>query len=663
MDPGTAQQIQLKSYSSCKLELPVGAQILIPKEAPAKAIPRELSLAKLRDHLLPMLRQEETNGTQSTIRVLLLLPDKTRKQTAARLLIDAMIELCQSVHNLSFDIIFGLGTHPLMSDGDIATMLGPERLERLAALGTTLQQQTTLKPLAQRHITIPPPPKVLDGTAATAAPNQTTTCQDKSESGGSEATRVGLPAALWQYDHIISGGDTDLHPYEGRAGSGGINKMLVVGIGCLNCIRITHTMEVLSHALTRPGEANNHFVKLLDHFTAEILAQLRGEFGRLKSNPIGVSVLAQKTDQPDCIWVGDQDENRAVLTKQLEMERTVALDQPVSFVIIDTERRKATDILAGARSLHFLCSFDDPSNQLLRCRPACRSALMFNACHEAKNSNGIGNAGTLLHLNALRSFVHESITEARDSGLIEGNNDLSDNNRRKIKKAILGRWKDYLRLVSNEDDFFARVESLLMGIISANNNIQEKAPLLEELAHSLDESFAHSFGNHRHVITGTRHHFAHSGARDALLFLQQSTNALGFKGLGEGGQRALRLLVILQKFETLYIATDNQHVLQFLTELNHPPGISNIDHPPGRSLIGAEPNILGLTGISLNNHSPQAALQLALDQHHDQTIPFNGAELAFIQEPVIIKRDLSQEFKTAAIPLATVALEGSRMYS
>ena len=77
MDPGTAQQIQLKSYSSCKLELPVGAQILIPKEAPAKAIPRELSLAKLRDQLLTMLRQAETNGTQSTIRVLFLFHDKT----------------------------------------------------------------------------------------------------------------------------------------------------------------------------------------------------------------------------------------------------------------------------------------------------------------------------------------------------------------------------------------------------------------------------------------------------------------------------------------------------------------------------------------------------------------------------------------------------------
>ncbi len=654
MDLGQAKQIHLKSYLNSQLDLPIGAQILIPKDGPAKAIPRQLSLADLRAHLKPLLTQAQASNLQSNIRVLLLLPDKTRKQTAARLLVDAMIELCQSVQELSFDIIFGLGTHPLMSDEDIEAMLGTQRLEHLASLGTTLQQQTTLKPLAQRYITIPPPPQDLDRTAL--APNQQTVCPGSGEAKNSDCTRIGLPAALWNYDYIISGGDTDLHPYEGRAGSGGINKMLVVGIGCLHCIRVTHTMEVLSHALTRPGEAHNHFVALLDHFTTEITAHLRGGSGRLKANPLGVSVLAKITDQPDCIWVGDQDKNRAVLTKQLEIERTVTLDQPVSFVIVDTEHRKATDILAGARSLHFLCSFDDASNQLLLGQPAVRSALMFNACHETKNSNGIGNAGTLLHLNALRSFVHESIAEARSSGLIQASQGLSDDKRHQLKKAILMRWEDYLRLVSNEDNFFARIETLLTCIISADTKPQDKAPLLKELAESLDESLAHSFGNHRHVITGTRHHFANSGARDALLFLQQSTNALGFKGLGEGGQRALRLLVILRKFETLYIATDNQHVLNFLAELNHPPGISNLDQPTGRTPIEAEPNILGLTGISLNNHSPQTALQIALDRHEAQTAPLNSSELAFIQEPVIIKRNLAPDFKTAALPLTPVAV-------
>ena len=657
MNLAKTQQIDLKSYPNSHLELPLDAQILIPKDAPASGISRQLSLSQLRDHLLPLLTQIHPSELQSDIRVLLLLPDKTRKQTASRLLVDAMVELCQSEPKLSFDIIFGLGTHPLMSDEDIATMMGSQRLERLAALGSTLQQQTTLKPLPQRYITIPPPPKTFEDQTHATVPYHQSVVQGIGESSPPECIRIGLPAALWHYDYIISGGDTDLHPYEGRAGSGGINKMLAIGIGCLNIIRITHTMEVLCHALTRPGEAHNHFVTLIDHFTKEITTHLRGEFGRLKADPLGVSVLAKIADQPDCIWVGDQDKNRAVLTKQLEMDRTVTLDHPVSFVIVDTEERKATDILAGARGLHFLCSFDDASNQILIPRPDCRSALMFNACNEIKNSNGIGNAGTMLHFNALRSFVHESIAEARDSGQIQANKDLCDRKRSQIKQAILKRWEDYLRLVSNEDKFFARLETLLISIISADTQAEAKAPLLKELAQCLDEPFAYSFGNHRHVITGTSHHFANSGARDALIFLQQSTNFLGFKGLGEGGQRALRLLVILRKFENLFIATDNQHVLYFLFELNHPPGIANLDQPSGRSPIIAEPNIIGLTGISLKDYSPQAALQVALGKHHKQTTPFNTAELAFIQEPMIIKRNqtLESDIKAATIPFTNFA--------
>ena len=657
MDLGKAKKINLKSYPNSHLDLPIGSQVLTPQDAPTQAIPRELSLAKLRTHLLPLLTQDRTSEPESEIRVLLLLPDKTRKQTAARLLVDAMLELCQAEPKFSFDIIFGLGTHPLMSEEDIATMIGSQRLERLAALGTTLQQQTTLKPLAQRHITIPPPPQTFDDQAHVTAPNHHSVGQSPDPSGTPECTRIGLPASLWNYDYIVSGGDTDLHPYEGRAGSGGINKMLAIGIGCLNVIRITHTMEVLSHALTRPGEAHNHFVKLIDHFTTEITANLRAGSGRLKANPIGVSVLAKTTDQPECIWVGDQDKSRAVLTKQLEIERTVALDHPLSFVIVDTEKRKATDILAGARGLHFICSFDDASNQLLVPQPARRSALMFNACNEKNNANGIGNAGTLLHLNALRSFVHESIAEARDCGPIHPPKRLGDRQQSELKQAILGRWEDYLQLVSNEDNFFAKLERLLIDIISADTKAGVRATVLNELAQCLDESFAHSFGNHRHVITGTRHHFVNSGARDALIFLQQSTHSLGFKGLGEGGQRALRLLVILRKFETLFIATDNQHVLDFLVELNHPPGISSCDQPPYGSPTDTQSNILGLIGISLKDYSPQAALQVALRRHHNQITPFNSSELAFIQEPVIIKRKPTPEpgLNATIIPLTTVA--------
>ena len=103
------------------------------------------------------------------------------------------------------------------------------------------------------------------------------------------------------------------------------------------------------------------------------------------------------------------------------------------------------------------------------------------------------------------------------------------------------------------------------------------------------------------------------------------------------------------------IRDSNQHVLDFLVELNHPPGISNLGQPTDQSPTEAEPNILGLTGISLNANSPQAALEIALGRHHDQTTPLNGSELAFIQEPVIIKRNLISDLKTMALPLTPVA--------
>ena len=75
MDLGRAQQIHLKSYPNSHLELPLGAQILTPKDGPAMGIPRELSLAKLRAHLLPLLTQVYGGQSHIDIRVLLLLPD------------------------------------------------------------------------------------------------------------------------------------------------------------------------------------------------------------------------------------------------------------------------------------------------------------------------------------------------------------------------------------------------------------------------------------------------------------------------------------------------------------------------------------------------------------------------------------------------------------
>jgi hypothetical protein len=623
--------IELKSYPNRILKLPPSTQILTPAPPTPRPIDREESLQSLLKLLLPLMRSS-ASSLQSTERALLLLPDKTRKQTAARLLIDAMVEISQLKLNFSFDIIYGLGTHPLMSEDDIESMVGTERLANILAMGSTLKQQTTLNPLPQNYIKIANPGNSLGSCLADRFLN-------------TEEIRIGLPAALWDYEYIITGGDTDLHPYEGRSGSGGINKMLAIGVGCLTTVRITHTIEILSHPLTRPAEPENHFVKLIDHFAAEITANLKKHPSRLYSTPIGVSVLARKTDQPEHIWVGNQDEGRRALTKQLENERTVPLEEPIDFVITDTEKEKATDILAGARSLHFICSFDDDSNQLLAPLPAHRSAIMFNTCHELKNTNGIGNSGTFLHLKALRSFVRESIIETIKPESSAHTKQLTDEQANQLKIKILNRWQAYLRLVSEEDQFFAKLETLLINI-SLETKPAEKENLANILSHCLNESLNHSHGMHKDVIIGTLQNFENNGSNTALTFLRKTTRELGFKGLGEGGQRALRLLLILQNFNDLYIATDNQYVLDFIKEFSY-DSMENESHTKTGDISQAPSiNILGLTGISLRKHSCQEALEIALAIHKNKKIDYySKISLAFIQQPVILMRSTDLSIK------------------
>lgn len=633
--------VPLKSYPNSFLTLPPATQILTPAPVTPRPIDRESSLQSLLTLLLPLMKSS-ASGLQRKERALLLLPDKTRKQTAARLLIDAMVEVCQLEQNFSFDIIFGLGTHPIMSEQDIESMLGAQRLAKLVALGTTLQQQTTLNPLPQHYIKIGNPAKSYGSSSA-------------SELLDTEEIRLGLPAALWDYEHILVGGDTDLHPYEGRSGSGGINKMLAIGVGCLTTIRITHAIDILSHPLTRPAEPNNHFVKLIDHFAREITASLRKYPSRLRGTPLGVSVLAKKIDQPEHIWVGNQDEERTVLTKQLEIERTVPLDEPIDFVVTDTEKEKATDILAGARSLHFICSFDDESNQLLSPLPAHRSAIMFNACHELKNSNGIGNSGTLLHLKALRSFVRESIIQTSNLENSTHIKQLAADRASQLKTAILNRWEAYLRLVSEEDQFFAKIETMLVNISLEIKPVEREA-LVNSLSQCLNESLDHSHGMHRHVIIGTLQNFVGSGAIAALTFLRKTTSELGFKGLGEGGQRALRLLLILRNFNDLFIATDNQHVLDFIKDFSYDSTADQAQIRADKTSPISSINILGLTGISLRDHSCQNALEIALAIHKQKKIdPYRAAQLAFIQQPVILKRSLAPSMKKTMSSLVPIA--------
>ncbi len=79
-------------------------------------------------------------------RLLLVLPDKTRTQMAANLLLDSVLALAQHRQFEQITILYGLATHPLMEGVDIERLISRDRLRRLAQLGSPLYSRLP-KPL------------------------------------------------------------------------------------------------------------------------------------------------------------------------------------------------------------------------------------------------------------------------------------------------------------------------------------------------------------------------------------------------------------------------------------------------------------------------------------------------------------------------------------
>lgn len=632
MDSDQIIRVPLHSFPGTGLTLPAGSQVLTPRQtADPMALQRSALLLAIQERVL-LAKAETCQFTdRERFRILLLLPDKTRRQTAARLTLDALLDLCEQEPGWCLEIVFGLGTHPRMQPQDIEQMLGRDRLQRLERLGSALHQQSTLCPLPLRPLTVKGPK--LDEAG------------DGDGEGGTEV-QLEVPDILWSCDMVLVAGDTDLHPYEGRGGSGGINKMIAIGIGCLSTIRITHSMEILNHHRTRPGEADNRFVKTVDHFARAIIDALMHPKGILRCAPMGISVVAGQNDQPVSFWIGNHEEERSALLHQLKVERTLELKNAIDFVIADTEPEKGTDLLAGARGLHFLCSYDDKDNRLLCRRPRRRTAVMYNPCHQLCNANGIGNTGTVLHLRALQQFAIEALNSRPEAkpATLESNSRSTDSfdRQQRLKAAVLNRWERYLKLVSKEDEIFAHLEQLLVDHGKGDAPV---AAILE----NIDGALPNSFGAHQHVLEGTRMRLLDADADSALIFFREALEQLGFKGLGEGGQRALRLLAILGKFDQLLVATQNLSVLEFLNS-----GAPPRDEPEESSRSGRNHEqpmrpfeLVGLRGISLLEYTPQQSLDLAMERHHElqehggpppSGDPGRPLKIAFLRKPVILRR-------------------------
>jgi hypothetical protein len=574
-DPSTRPG--LNSFPGQQLRLPPGCQVLAGVSDDGPALEPERLRRSLRQAVVERLRR--AGRSIAACSVLLLLPDKTRRAEASRLAIDALLQLQERHPGLEIHVIFGLGTHPLMAETDLQALLGRQRLERLRRGPGSVRQQTTRAPLPSRELRIPVPSGLGDG------------------ADGAGWT-IPMPEALWDCDLILVAGNTELHPYERRGGSGGIHKMLAVGIGAPLVIRRSHSPGVLLDPPGRPRAAGaNRFVSLIDAVAESIVTVLlQDRASRLVAPPLGFSLVVNRQGQPLASWLSDRERDRVQLADLVARRQTVSLQRPLSFVIADPELNKATDLLAGARILHLLCMAHSAGNPLLDATAPRRIAVLLNPCHEIANQGGIGNRGTVDHLEALRAFRHEEQHRLLAGLALPGGQGAPDpaSAQRRSRARLLRRWEEYLRH-SGEDE--AAMEQLLAGLERLIASPMDGAAAERQAAGLLRDAIDHSWGGRRRLLEQACTRLA-DGVETAAGWLRQAAASWLFQGLGEGGQRALRLLCLLRHFDELLIITDNPTVLSFLGSLDPPLPFPSVDGAPGGRLLGLRGADLSQEGIS-----------------------------------------------------------------
>ncbi|MFM7312253.1 MAG: hypothetical protein ACKO0M_03640, partial [Cyanobium sp.] len=422
---------------------------------------------------------------------------------------------------------------------------------------------------------------------------------------------------------------------------------LVIGLGNMAVIKRTHSLAVLSGRHRRSDQPGGRFVRLLDHYAdALIEAMARAPDCRAAGAPWGVSVVCtdQATGSLQGYWIGQQERERQALHRLILQDRSCRLDQPLHFVVADAERNKATDILAGARALQFLCSAHDTGPPLLVPRPTPRTALLFNPCLESRNRGGVGNSGTWEHLEVLASSLREQLPRLRRQlGKITDGDELQ-RLLHQARQACLLRWRRHLRLVSDEDALFNGLRGQLEQILETRRSgspveAETIARTLSVELNRLLRSQAHPDSRHGQLLLDLQR-LCDCGAHDlALASLNAALAEQSFRGLGEGGQRVLRLLQILQTFDHLVVATANAAVQTYLEELS--PDLSASLHPALRqdSLI-SEPfrlDVLGMSWIDLRDSTASEALDRCHAAHRRLLPQDIELGMALIQEPVLLK--------------------------
>ncbi|WP_228014842.1 lactate racemase domain-containing protein [Synechocystis salina] len=99
------------------------------------------------DYLAKALEKLGLLDNNLSAKLLLVFPDHTRTAIATHLLLDAIFYFKETYNHLQFTILFGLGTHPPMTDESVSQYLGEERYRKLTDLGVIIRQQTTIAPV------------------------------------------------------------------------------------------------------------------------------------------------------------------------------------------------------------------------------------------------------------------------------------------------------------------------------------------------------------------------------------------------------------------------------------------------------------------------------------------------------------------------------------
>ena len=687
--------IFLKSFPGQTLTLPSGSYFFAANPNLYQSLDRNDVLNYAINYLkTALVNLDLWNDLESEPpRLLLVLPDKTRTAIATHLLLDAVCALKQEYERLQFSILFGLGTHPPMTKASLINLLGKERYQILELLHIPLRQQTTVAPvMPQAQIKVRDMVTIADISAHSFAvfntfidqlqqslqlaitANQrgdlntnfllkkniddahfcTNYEQNKQNQTAPVATNVSeqfrdndeytlsVPLDLWQHHLTIVAGDTELHPYEGRGGSGGIHKMLVVGLANIQAICRTHSTKILLDTQTRAGQGLNTFVQSLDYLANCLKKALVADPHSLaRTYPLGFSIVSLKGKSINGFWFGQEEECRQRLTAIAKESRTVILPEKVHIVVADTEPKKGTDILAGARALQYLSEWDSEDNPLLADTPRQRVALLFNSCHEKQNNHGIGTKGTKAQLDVLGKLVQAKIPQLKQELSLYSNLDQALGILRNHRREILISWTRHLQLISEMDDFLVMVKNSVLTIqelLELGLNTTETTDFLQATLATYANSYSEQGKSIQKLLD------IYSAGESANLNSTILTKITALQayyqrsdGLGEVVQRALRCLSLLHKFETFLLATNNPNVLHYFDKLD--PDLS-IFLPAALQSNFNQNNLrfslLGLIGINLNHYSPQQCLQLAIAYVHQYNPHPQNLKIAFLQEPLIV---------------------------